>query len=62
MNIHARIAALHRELADAYQELADEFPRPKRAKRNQDATAIEAARKVREGLRRKGFTDGKQAT
>lgn len=55
MSVHARIAALLRELADAYEELADEQPRkPRRETRNAAVVATEAARKVREGLRKKG--------
>lgn len=62
MNIHARIAALHRELADAYQDLADEQDKPKR-RRRRDTTraASDAATEVRRRAKREGFEDGKQA-
>ena len=59
---NARIAALLRELADAFDDLAEApKPRRKRARQGNPETAREAARMVAEGLRQRGARDGKAA-
>lgn len=59
---NARIAALLRELADAFDDLAERpKPKRKRASRRDPAVAREAARIVAEGLRRQGVRDDEAA-
>ena len=60
MSPFARLAALHRELADVYDALADEqLKRPRQQRPSRDAAATDALRKVKDGLRRQGVRHGK---
>ena len=52
-----RIAALHRELAEAYDDLADETPVPVRRipRERTDRAAEDAVRRVQDAARKRGI-------
>ena len=55
-----RIAALHRELAEAYDDLADSasaapIARPRPSRERSDRAALEAVRRVQQQSRKRGI-------